>query len=128
MSKVAIVDDESAVVCFLNLLVETISPEADCWQYETGDAFLEAYTTDGPFDAVLLDKSMPGKHGTKVVEEMAEHCYPTDNICMLSSDVYTQPEVFKALKEKYGIEYLSKPADIEDIMDFLRRKGIGNNE
>ena len=128
MSKVAIVDDKNLIRDFVTEIVETLSPKADCHPYETGDTFLEAYTTDGPFDAVLLDNTMPGKCGTKVVEEMTEQGYPTDNICILSSDVNTQPEVFEALGKKYGIEYLPKPSDIENIIGFLRRKGIGNSE
>lgn len=124
MARVAVVDDEEQNRKLLARALGRFFPEDGIKIYETGDAFLDAYPTDGPFDAIFLDHTMPGRNGTEVLEAMKESDYPTDAVCMNSGLLHTEFGAVEALKDRFGIGYIKKPAQLSEYVAFCESRGM----
>ena len=79
--RILIVDDEPVLRRMVRL---TLDEAHDVREAEDGPSALEALTTHGPFDVVLLDQKMPGPQGIDVLAEL-RRLAPDTRVIMLTA-------------------------------------------
>ena len=122
MAKVALVDNDETVRLRMGDEIHRRLTGVDVKHYSTGDMFLGDYPTEGPFDVVFLDHSIPGKSARDVLEEMKNSGYPTEIVCLLGS--YSAYEDKRELRERFRIGYISKPFKMDEIITFCKKRGL----
>ncbi|NTS75259.1 response regulator [Catenovulum sp. SM1970] len=76
-----------------------------------------SYFKKEQFDAIIADYKMPIMDGLKLCENiLSEYDFSSDNIIVLSTEVN---EHFKAKANKLKLEWLSKPIDIDVLLEKL---------
>ncbi|HOJ15095.1 MAG TPA: response regulator [Deltaproteobacteria bacterium] len=119
--RVLIMDDEDIVLDVVTSMLEFMGYEAEVSR--TADEALEKYraaASEGkPFDAVILDLSIPGSRGGKeVIHDLAAI---DPGVCALVSSGYSNDPVMTNYTE-YGFKgVVKKPFKMEDLRDALKK-------
>lgn len=113
--RVLVVDDEETIRLALAKFLRSRGFEADV--AETGIVALDLLK-QGSYSLMLCDIRMPGMSGLELVP-LARTLHPDMAVVMLSAvnDVPTATESMSA----GAMEYLTKPVDLEDLLDAIER-------
>ncbi|GMR00536.1 MAG: hypothetical protein BMS9Abin18_1394 [Zetaproteobacteria bacterium] len=85
---------------------------------EDGEKALDALASDKEFDMVLLDMNMPEVSGLDVLKQFRfMDTSAKTPVVMLSADAL--PETIRACKEAGANDYLTKPVNLEELLETL---------
>jgi two-component system sensor histidine kinase RpfC len=85
-----------------------------------GEKALDALASDKEFDMVLLDMNMPEVSGLDVLKQFRfMDTSAKTPVVMLSADAL--PETMRACKEAGANDYLTKPVNLEELLETLAR-------
>lgn len=113
--KVLVVDDEDD---FLQTLVNRLRVRnVDVKGVDSGEKALQALERD-QVDVVILDVKMPGMDGVDVLGEMKRK-WPLIEVIMLTGHASIESGIEGMRLGAF--DYIMKPADIDDLMDKMRR-------
>ncbi len=105
--QVLCVDDEPDITFRLKRFIERYYP-IDVWTAENGYTALGMLSMH-PFDAVLLDISMPGINGFEVTAEIIRS-YPRTIVIIITASADHE-----VLSRSKGARFLVKPVSMDDI-------------
>ena len=110
--RVLIVDDEPDILFSLSLLLE---PLYEVTMAANGEAGLRAFE-EGPFDAVLLDLTMPVMDGAAFKRELDARGVTTPVVIVSAVDDVAERAARLGVRD-----YLRKPIDISKLEAMLAR-------
>ncbi|WP_420995311.1 response regulator transcription factor [Cupriavidus sp. 30B13] len=113
--RVLIVEDDQRVSQWLSARLQ--QKGHDCLVTDTGEHALELIGSEA-FDAVLLDRMLPGIDGIGVLRALADHPHPP---VMVLSAVDQPSDRVEGLRAGAG-DYLGKPFDFTELL--LRLEGL----
>jgi DNA-binding NarL/FixJ family response regulator len=114
--RVLLVDDHAVVRRGIRATLEDLVPGAKVAEASNGDEALAALAE--PFDAVVLDLSMPGRSGIDLLAEI-KHRWPKLPVLIMSLH---GEEHFAVRALRAGASgYLTKAADPEQLVEALHR-------
>jgi DNA-binding response OmpR family regulator len=114
MNRILIVDDDTTLVDFLKLLLESGGYEtADA---ADGDAALRKIAEFNP-EIVLLDYMMPNMDGLHVLRHVTEHC-PASFVVMLTGK--GSEEVAVECMKAGAVDYVLKPFENEKLLSVIQ--------
>lgn len=116
MVRVLLVDDHAVVRRGIRATLEDLVPGAKVAEASNGDEALAALAE--PFDAVVLDLSMPGRSGIDLLVEI-KHRFPKLPVLIMS----LHPEEHFAIRAlRAGASgYLTKAADPEQLAEAIHK-------
>ncbi len=119
--KILVLDDEESIRKFLDKTLCALGYTVDCVD-RGSDAitrYKESVENGLPYDAVILDLTIPGeKGGEEVIRELVTF---DKNVTAIVSSGYSNNPVMSDY-EKYGFkDYLTKPYTVEDLGQVLRK-------
>jgi len=120
--RVLLVDDETE---FTELLAERMrNREMDVDTADSGEKAIEM-VKNKYYDAIILDLSMPGMDGIETLNAILGD-NPDQQVIFLTGYA-SVPKTVEALK-KGAVEFLEKPADINQLIDLVREAQIKKAE
>ncbi len=112
---VFVVDDSEDIRELIVDLVKTVGLDAQ--SFETGYAFLEAYSPDLP-GCVILDVRMPGTSGLDIQKQLQTHPVPPPVIILTGyGDI---PMTVEAMRSG-AFEFVEKPFRGQDLLDSIQK-------
>ena len=120
LGKVLVMDDEEPIQKFLKLLLNRLGYAADCAcdGKEAVRMYQQAKETGYPFDAVIMDLTIPGEMGGREAVEELKKIDP--KVKAIVSSGYSSDPIMADFKQYGFIGVLSKPYRIEDLNQLLR--------
>lgn len=120
MPKIMIVDDELDIREMLNLMLHKEGFETDT--AEDGSEFLNKLDNFDP-DIVTLDVMMPGLKTSEILEKLKEK-KSNPKIILLTVVRYSDEEKKKRFEMGNVVDYVTKPFDLDQLMDTIHRHVI----
>jgi len=120
MTKIMIVDDELDIREMLNLMLYKEGFETDT--AEDGSEFLNKLDSFDP-DIVTLDVMMPGLTTSEILEKLKEK-KSNPKIILLTVVRYSDEEKKKRFEMGNVVDYVTKPFDLDQLMDTIHRHVI----
>ena len=120
MTKIMIVDDELDIREMLNLMLYKEGFETDT--AEDGSEFLNKLGSFDP-DIVTLDVMMPGLKTSEILEKLKEK-KSNPKIILLTVVRYSDEEKKKRFEMGNVVDYVTKPFDLDQLMDTIHRHVI----
>ena len=112
--KVLLVDDE---VEFTDLLAERMrAREMDVDTADSGEKAIDL-AKQKYYDAIIMDLAMPGMDGIETLKQVLSD-NPDQQVILLTGHA-TVPKSVEAIKHG-AVEFLEKPADINQLMGMIR--------
>jgi len=102
--RILLIDDESAVLFALKLLIETLGFEV--LDFQDPAKALECLAKDSNFELILCDLRMSGLNGREVLKRVRES-YPQIPLAIISG--HARPEEVEQLLDEGACGFLSKP-------------------
>lgn len=117
MTKIMVVDDEPDLREMLNLMLHKEGFETET--AENGSDFLNKLDNFDP-DIVTLDIMMPGLTTGEILKDLkGKKSKP--KIILLTVVRYSEEEKKKLLKMGNVVDYLTKPFEIDNLMDTIKK-------
>ncbi len=113
--RILVVDDEPEIVEMLTHALEKIGYSVD--GAEDGRAALKA-VHENIYDAAILDFSLPDMNGLEVHREIRQMDEELANKTLFTSG-HVQTDQNLGYYSTYGVGFLSKPFNIEEVVDSL---------
>ncbi len=117
MTKIMVVDDEPDLRDMLNLMLHKEGFETET--AEDGTDFLNKLETFDP-DLVTLDVMMPGLTTSEILKKLKEK-KSKPKIILLTVVRYSEEERKKILDMGNVVNYITKPFDVDVIIDAIKR-------
>ena len=117
--RICICDDDRGIHAELLRLLRQIEPDATVCPVThlySGEALIDAYAKDSPFDLIFLDVEMAAATGIEAARKVREH----DGDVMIVFVSSHQKYVFSTFPVS-ALHYLLKPIDETDFADVFRR-------
>lgn len=114
MLKILLVDDDDALRMTVRAALETRQYNVE--EAENGEAALEVFEKNGPFDFVILDVNMPRMNGLDALARIKEINPKT---CCLILTAYTKLQDAVVAIKNGAYDYLEKPVDGERILRII---------
>jgi PAS domain S-box-containing protein len=114
--RILVVDDDQDNLDFLSELLKRLGHHAGTAQ--DGEAALEKFKTEGPWDMVFTDLGMPGISGWDLVRELKSLDSNLPTVLITGWGFQLQEDEIKAKKVDY---VLSKPFKIKDVTRVIDR-------
>jgi DNA-binding NtrC family response regulator len=113
MLRVLVVDDDLAIL----EMVSTALRQADMRPVlaSSGDAARTAFADDGPFDAVLIDRSLRKEDGRQLADDLVRHGQPETRV-LLMSGYHDDATAYVSVP---------KPFRLDTLVSALRNAGAG---
>jgi len=120
MIRYIIVDDDPKVLDWVKNKIDTIAPFFELQHIKSYDSSKKAYENVdvAGFDLLIVDYEMPVYNGIELAQKIAEN----KKIIFLTSTINNGPKMMNALDVS---GYMSKPFDIDEFQDVLKKKVIG---
>nr|WP_106783496.1 response regulator [Lysinibacillus timonensis] len=115
MKELLIVDDHQGIRL---LLKEVFTQEGYCIHLATSGAEAIAITEKENIHCVLLDMKIPDMSGLEIVKKLKE-INPDLPIIMMSA--YGEQEVIQEALDNGAIHYFTKPFNIHEVIDGVKR-------
>lgn len=129
--SILIMDDEKIVCEVLTNILEHFGYEVDsCGDGQAASQLYEkSFKNNRPFDAVIMDITIPGGIGGKEAIRMLQKIDP--NVCAIVSSGYANDPIMAHCRDYGFAATLSKPYNISEIEDVLKkvfqRNSAGNS-
>lgn len=114
--KVALIDDDAAVLDALRLYLTRQGLEATC--FPSADAFLAEKRRAGSFACIVADVRMPGTSGLELVRRLADE-EATLPIVLITG--HGDVEMAVAAIKLGAVDFIEKPFDEARLLDAIRR-------
>lgn len=122
--SILIADDDSDTIKTLSALLATEGYAIH--HVYRGDAVLEAVRRYKP-NVCILDIEMPGQSGYAAAQEILSQVPPDDRPFLIAISGHWTRTSEKILAESVGFrKFFTKPADPEELLDFLQEIAVGN--
>jgi len=110
MRRVLVVDDDPEMLEMLSMALA----EADMRPIavQTGEAARSAFSHSGPFDAVLIDRTLETEDGRRLADDLVRHGQPSDRVVLMSG--YHD--------QVAGYTSVAKPFRLHSLIETLRQK------
>jgi len=106
--RVLVCDDEESIRLLLH---ETLKENYDVTEAADGREALRLARSE-PFDLIIIDIKMPGKHGIEAIEQIRES---NKNVPIIICSAYRLLEDDNALKTADVAAFITKPLDIKTL-------------
>ncbi|HQP49860.1 MAG TPA: GAF domain-containing protein [Spirochaetota bacterium] len=119
--KILVMDDDPSVLKITQLILEYIGYEAvgSCHGEETVSLYREAADSDKPFDAVIMDLTIPGKMGgARTIQKLREI---DPGITAIVASGYSNDPIMARYGEYGFAAVLAKPYRREELGEVLNR-------
>ncbi|MBN2066819.1 MAG: response regulator, partial [Candidatus Thermoplasmatota archaeon] len=123
MTKIMIVDDEQDLREMLELMLHKEGFKTDT--AENGSELLEKIDTFQP-DLITLDVMMPGMTTSKILEKLKDK-KSKPKIILLTVVRYSEEEKEKIYKMGNVVDYITKPFELDDLMNVIHKQVMKNN-
>jgi len=119
--SILIMDDEKIVCEVLTNILEHFGYEVKCCSdgQEASLLYENTFKNNQPFDAVIMDITIPGGIGGKEAITMLQKTDP--NVCAIVSSGYANDPIMAHCKDYGFAATLSKPYNIAEIEDVLKK-------
>jgi len=114
-NSILLVDDEAHIRRYMGAILKKMGVK-NVFEAVNGDEAMDIYQRELP-SVVLLDVSMPGKHGVQVLREMRGQ-YPHAKVVMMTS--IAAREVVQECIKAGAISYLLKEGDAKKCEQLLK--------
>lgn len=119
--RILIVDDHSMVRLALSQAIERNSDLSLVGEAANGDKAVSLYRNLRP-DVVTMDYKLPDRDGNEVIAEIRAE-FPDAKVVLLS--IFEQPETIWRATEAGALGYVSKAAEIEEVVTAIRHVADG---
>ncbi|MBN1502077.1 response regulator [Candidatus Woesearchaeota archaeon] len=118
MAKIMIVDDNKDIIQTLQISVKKAGYKT-AMAYD-GEEFLRSVRKHKP-NLVLLDVVMPGLNTSQILNELKKMGLGNLKIILVTAVRFSEEEKAVLFREPNIIDYITKPFDINDLMERLKK-------